>query len=95
MRFKEINEDEEIKEVQEIKPERMVDKMIEDQKKLLKKLGGNIPTELYQALRTVSFDIISIMDMYGDDFLDIGGINEELYADSKELLSCFADKLGT
>lgn len=97
MRLKEVEEKkevQEVKEVQEIKPERMVDKLIEDQKKLLKKLGGKIPTELYESLRHVSLDIIRIMNGYGDDFLSFNIPDEELYDDSKQLLSCLADKLG-
>ena len=94
MRFKEIDEEKEISEDQEVKPERMVDRLIEEQKKRLKELGENIPTELYQALRTVNLDIIEVMDIYGDDFLNISSTNDELYEDTKKLLSCFADKLG-
>ena len=94
MRFKEIDEEKEISEDQEVKPERMVDRLIEEQKKRLKELGGNIPTELYRALRTVNLDIIEVMDIYGDDFLNISSTNDELYEDTKKLLSCFADKLG-
>lgn len=90
----EIKEVNEVKEVQEIKPEDEIDRFIRQQKACLTEIKGKVPKEIYDALESVTYDIIDHIQRERENWLSTNYMGEELLEDTRQLLSCFAEQLG-